>query len=162
MCDGISEGLAVAGLAAAVVGAGASAYGAYQQTQSSNKAAAYNSQVANYQAAQALQLGKVEAAQHDAQVAQLRGRQTAAYGAAGVDPNTGSPLTLGTQTAGYGALDSLAIKQNAASQAWGYGNSANLDHMKEVNPYGTAGLSLLQSSSSVGSSLMTANRAGVF
>lgn len=160
MCDptGISE----AGVALAVVGAASSAYGAYNQQNSANKADAYNAQVAEYQQQQATQLGQVQAEQNDQQVNALRGRQVAAYAAAGVDPDSGSAVTVGSQTAGYGALDSLAIKQQAASQSWSYGNQANLQSLREVNPLGAGATSLLSSSSSVGSSVLNANRYGAF
>jgi hypothetical protein len=160
MCDPVS--IAAAGVGVAVLAAGASAYGQYQQVQSQDKANAYNQQVAQDQEQQAVQLGKVQAEQNNIQTDQLRGRQAAAYAGAGVDPNSGTPLQLNAQTAGYGALDSLAIKQQAASQAWGYGNEANLYGMKQVNAYGAAGTSLLNSSSQVGSSIGRAYNSGLF
>jgi hypothetical protein len=159
---GIAEGLAVAGVVASTAAAGASAYGQYQQVQAANNASAYNQQVALYQQQQAVQLGKVQQQQSAQQTSALEGRQAAAYAGAGIDPDSGTPATLESQTAGYGALDSLAIKQQAASQAWGYGNTANLAGMKAVNPYGAAGTSLLTSGSQVGSQLSRAYGSGLY
>ncbi len=90
------------------------------------------------------------------------GEQTAGYAGGGVEVNSGSALTQTTQTAGYGALDSLAIKQNRTNQAIALQNQEQLDQSKEVNPFGTASTSLLSSASSIGSSLSTAQRAGAF
>ena len=159
MCDPVSIGLA--GLGIATVAAGASAYSSYEQQSAANSANSYNAQVAKDQAAQATQLGTIQAQENDQQTAQLQGQQRAAYAAGGVDPNSGSALTVQTQTAGYGALDSLAIKQNDAEQAWGYTNEANLDSSKFVNPLATAGLSLLSSSSQVGNKVQGLYSTGV-
>ena len=159
---GIGEGIALAGLVTSAAAAGVSAYSSYQQQNAANAANAYNQQVAQDQASQATQLGVIQAEENDQQTQQLIGQQKAAYAAAGVDVNSGSPLTVTSQTAGFGALDSLAIKQNDAEQAWGYTNAANLDGMKFVNPLETAGLSLLSSSSQVGSKVGGLYQSGAF
>lgn len=166
MCDfGVGEtaaAIGIAGVAASVAGAGVAAYSAYSQTEAANNASKYNAEVAANEATQANQLGTVEAEQHDLQVKALIGEQTAGYAGGGVEVNSGSALTQTTQTAGYGALDSLAIKQNRTNQAIALQNQEQLDQSKEVNPFGTASTSLLSSASSIGSSLSTAQRAGAF
>ncbi len=148
---GIGEGLALGSLVMAAAGAGVSAYGSYQQQSAANAANQYNEQVAKDQQAQAQQLGTFAEEQQQQQTAQLEGRQKAAYAAAGVDVNSGTPEIVNSQTAGYGALDAMAAKQQEEEAAWGYGNSATLDASKISNPMGAATTSLLSSSSTIGS-----------
>ena len=51
----------------------------------------------------------------------------AASGAGGVDPSTGTPLTLGAQTMQFGELNNLRVINNAQNTAWGYNTQAALE-----------------------------------
>lgn len=62
----------------------------------------------------------------------------AAAGAGGVDPSTGTPLTLDSQTIQFGELSNLRIINNAQNTAWGYQAQAQLD-MNSADQTMTAG-----------------------
>lgn len=119
MCD---VTLAVAAASAVVTGAG-TLYSA-----SANAAASkYNAQISTMNATlsrrraqDALQRGAAEEQQKRAEVAQLRGKQMAAFAANGVDPGFGSPLDAMIDTAALGELDALTIRRNAARESYDY------------------------------------------
>lgn len=98
------SGFAIAGIAVAI---GTTAYGAIQQNKASKKAAAADTQTANYNAqvdtaqAQQIQLdteANIQTEQQDDAV--YLSRQAASYAASGVISNTGSPLHAQITTAG--------------------------------------------------------------
>ena len=89
--------------------------------------------------------------------AQLKAKRTAAAGVAaagagGIDPSTGTPLTLSSQTAEFGELDSLRIINNASRTAWGYQTQAGIDNLQgsqaETAGYLKGGSTLLGGTSS--------------
>lgn len=114
-------------LATTVAGGVFSAVGAYNQNEAASKAASYNAAVANNAATFARQQGEIKAQASDRQTAALLGRQKAAYAAGNLDVNSGSPLDIQADTARFGRLNSLTIRNNAAREAWGYQAGANLD-----------------------------------
>ncbi len=143
---------AAIGATAAVAGAGVATYSAYEQGQSAKSAADAN---ANAQRKTAISQENVGAQQ--AADAQLKAKRTAAAGVAaagagGIDPNTGTPLTLSGQTSEFGELDSLRIINNASRTAWGYQSQAGIDEFQgnQARPAGNtnAGATLLGGTSS--------------
>lgn len=103
------------------------AAGQIQQGQATAAANRYNAQVqemnatlSERRAKDALERGKVEEQRKRQQVASLRGQQTAAMGANGVDLSFGSPLDTLVDTATLGELDSLTIRTNFAREAYDY------------------------------------------
>ena len=138
---GISEGLAVAGIAASVVGAGVGAVGAISQANASSASASYNAEVAKNnqtaadQSAQAaLQEGAVAQQQKAYQEDVLVGQEKAGLAANGVDVGSGSAVDILSDTKAAGELDQLTILNNAArtsagfiNQGINYGNQANIN-----------------------------------
>ena len=104
--------------------------GAAGQIQQGNAAAAarrYNQQVAEMnakiadnQARDALERGKIEEQKKRREVAQISGRQQAAMAANGVDISFGSPLDVLADTAIQGELDALTIRSNTYREEYDY------------------------------------------
>lgn len=134
--------------------AGVGAYAAMQSAKAQNQSLEYNAKVKDYQVQQATALGDIEAKQKRLEVAKLQGSQKAGYAGAGVVVNTDTPLEVGGQTAGYGELDALALKQNRQMQAWGYTSSAAVDRASKINPVTAGATSMLSGVSGIGSSLL--------
>ncbi|MBA1159337.1 virion core protein, T7 gp14 family [Microvirga mediterraneensis] len=113
----------VSSLASAAVGA----VGAIQQGNAAAASAKYNAAVnennnvlAQRAAEDARKRGEQEAQEHNRRVSALRGKQTAAMAANGVDLTSGSPLNVTADTAQLGALDVLTIRNNTEREALGY------------------------------------------
>lgn len=154
--------------AAAVIGAGLTAYGASEQADAQKKASNYqaevaanNAKIAGYQRSAELQQGEDLAQQSMTQRAQMLSKQRAALAANGVDLSSGSAIDLMASTEFLGAQDVNQIQSNAARKAWGYdvdGSNykaqSNLDKWKadSTNPTAVgamAGTSSLLSSASM-------------
>lgn len=120
------------------------AAGQIQQGQAAAAANRYNAQIAEMNATlaerrarDAVDRGAVEEQRKRQQVAQIRGQQTAAMAANGVDLTFGSPLDTIVDTAVLGELDALTIRSNAYREAYDYRvdavnkrAGAQLDRMK--------------------------------
>jgi peptidyl-tRNA hydrolase len=119
--------LAAAALVVAAVGTAVSTYGAVQQGQNAKAAAKANADYQKKAAVSAENVGAQQAADKTLETRRVMGSQIASAGAGGIDPNTGSPLAIGTQTAQMGELDSLRIINNAQRTAWGYQTQAGID-----------------------------------
>lgn len=147
-----------------VVGAGASAYSAFKQTQAANEAAEYNAlmmeenaKIADQEAADALERGERDVRQHRKNVRGLKGSQRAALAASGVtvDQDTAADLVFDTHM--QGEDDALTLYENADREARGYENqSSNYRQqakgyrMSKRNPWENMGFSLLTSGSQFG------------
>jgi hypothetical protein len=177
--------LAAASLATSVIGTGMGIIG---QSQAAQAQAAQAAGMAQYQASvarmnQALmeqnaqraeQQGEADAERQDLKTAQLMGSQRAALAAQGGDVNAGSDLDILGDTARAGKLDELAIRSNAARQAYGFrvqgaglGSQAGLYSAQAGNAYSplstlpfSIGSSLLGSASSLGDKWLTYSRKG--
>lgn len=163
MCDPVTIGVT-----AAVLGAGASAYGAYSSSQAAKSQAEYQSEVAKanatmagYQADDALRRGGEEANLAARQAERMRGTQVARLAGNGLDISSGSSLSILEDTAFFGAQDVQTIRNNAAREAWGYKvqqNNSSADSQmyssaaKAQKPGLSAGLSLLSSAGQFASS----------
>lgn len=131
----------------ALVGAGLSAYSAVAQGDATKKAADQNADLQRKTAISTENAAAGVAADRIQKARLLAGSQVASAGAGGVDPVTGTPLTLEAQTMQKGELDSLRIISNAQRTAWGYEAQGNIDEMQGDNAqtagYMNAGSSLL-------------------
>jgi len=116
-------------IAAAVVSAAGSVMGGIQAKQQGNyeaKVAESNARMANEQARDAIDRGKIQQQQHDREVADTRGAQTAALAAGGVDTSFGSARSLAEDTSMIGAEDTAAISRNTYNEVRGFDiNAAN-------------------------------------
>lgn len=119
MCDPVT-GLIVASTLMTATGQiqqgnAAAAAGKYNQ-----QIAEMNAKIADKQARDALERGKIEEQNKRKQVAQISGAQTAAMAANGVDIAFGSPLDTLVDTAIQGELDALTIRSNAYREEYDF------------------------------------------
>ena len=161
----MAEALPFISMASTVAGGVMSAIGSQQSAQAQANAANYNAAVANNAALFAKQQGDVQAQANDRKTGAMIGRQRAVYAAGGLDVNTGSPLDIQADTAQFGRLNSLTIRNNAARQAYGYEASANLDTAEAQNDIQAGNVaaigSLIGAGSSVGSKWSSYSQAGI-
>lgn len=92
------------------------------------KAAARQRRLANQLANDVLARGEFEAEVAGAQLGQLRGRQTAAAAAQGLALGEGTVATIAQQTQQMGERDIEQIRLNAAREAWGIRQQANVNY----------------------------------
>lgn len=125
------------------------AAGQIQQGQATAAANRYNAQImemnatlAERKAKDALERGAIEEQRKRQEVARIRGQQTAAFAANGVDLQFGSPLDTIVDTAVMGELDALTIRTNAHRESYDY-------RMDAVNKRSGAALSRSQADSAV-------------
>jgi hypothetical protein len=119
--------MAYVAVAAMVVAAAVTAYSTVQQGNAAKASEDYNAAVARNNALQAQQAAAGNEATAARRSQLILGTERAAAGAAGVDPNSGSPLNLMTDTAQQTTLDALKIRYGGATQSGAYLNSGTLD-----------------------------------
>jgi hypothetical protein len=107
------------------VGAGVGVYGQIQAGKDANRIERQNAKNLELSAMDAQRRGDLEEQEHRNQVRAMLGSQRAAFGASNVDSNTGSPLGLLVDTARFGEIDALTIRNNAAREAWGFRTGAH-------------------------------------
>ena len=125
--------LTLAGTAiSSVVTSGVSLFGALQSADAQSASAAYQAQVARnnqiiaeQNAQSAEDVGLVREQDQRQKTASLIGTQRATLAAAGLDPNSGSPLDLQSDSASLGELDAQTIRHNAGLEAYGYQSQAS-------------------------------------
>lgn len=103
-----------------------SATASVEQGQSAKAAANANANSERQTAISTENAGAQAAADQKTKARQIAAQGAAAAGAGGVDPTTGTPLTIEGQTAQFGELDSLRIINNASRTAWGYQAQAGI------------------------------------
>lgn len=79
-----------------------------------------NATLADRNAADALDRGRLAENRQRGDVRGVLGAQRAAYAGSGVDLSSGSVADVQSDTARMGELDALTIRNNAAREAWGY------------------------------------------
>jgi hypothetical protein len=122
-----------AGLAAAVAGAAASGYGAYQTGQNQKKEAEYNQDVAESEALASKQKAEFDMETSQKRFKALMGHQIASYSKAGVDITSGSPLLLLAAQAEEGERERQAIKYGGDVGASRMYNQGNIFSMQGKN-----------------------------
>lgn len=118
------EGVAV--LALSAIATGISAYSSVAAGENAKETADYNAEMQRRSALDAEQRGAIDASDKRQEARRLIARQHAIMGAGGFDPNSGTNLSIMTETAGQGELDALKIRNNAARQAAGLNAQADL------------------------------------
>jgi hypothetical protein len=111
---------------ASIAGAGVAAAGAIQQGDTASKASKANAAAQQATATSEENVGAQKAADQEMKAKKMIASQRAGAGAGGVDPSTGTPLTMESQTAEFGELDKLRIINNASRQAWGLQTQADI------------------------------------
>lgn len=79
-----------------------------------------NAILADMQAEQARNIGTIDEERQMAVTRQLLGRQRATFAANNIDASSGSALDTIGQTAQFGAMDAMTVRNNALRQAWGF------------------------------------------
>jgi hypothetical protein len=148
---------AIAGLVITAVGTAATVYSQYEQQKSQNAANDFNSQMLQrgaqakeIQAQTALEQGKVAEDAQRKKVQSVIGSQRAQAAASGLLVDSGTTQQVTEDTAGFGELDALAIRNNAQREAWGIRNESqdlmlqsSLVQSKNASPFMAAMPSLL-------------------
>lgn len=136
-----------------LIGAGA----AYDQASAQREASEYqaaverrNAELAETQAKDAVERGKLAASNLQRQLAQARSAQRVQLAATGVDIGSGSALDLQGDMWALGDLDLLAVRQNAEREAYGYrigaaGNMAQSEMAKAAARQASPSLSAFNS-----------------
>ena len=150
MCEPVSITLAVVAAASAAF----QGYSAMQAAKQQKKTAQNNAKIADMQAQDALERGRVEELRYRGQVEAHRAKQLNAFAKSGVTLDSGSVIDTLGDTAALGERDALAIRDNAAREAFGYeaqGYNFRMDAKaadmtaKANNPWVAAGSSLISS-----------------
>lgn len=151
----------IAGVIGAVASAGASVIGGIAAGNAQKQAADYNAQVqqnnaitAQRNATIASEMGEQQAQQRGMQTAQNVGKAKAVFGAAGIDPLTGSASDTESGIESAGLTDVQTIQSNAARQAWGYQTQAS-------NFQAQAGLDIMQGQNEQESSFLSGGSSGL-
>jgi len=124
------------------------AQAAHNQVVAQNRALEYNalqqernSEIAQIEAQDAIRRGEDEENRIRRQVSRTQGQQRAAFAAAGVVVDEGTPLDVLQETAAEGEQDALTVRHNAAMEAWGhdvtaqnYRNDATLTRFQKTDP----------------------------
>lgn len=113
-----------------IAGAGMSAYGQYKAGKHNQALMNFNAKIGEMRADDAIERGKSSESRHRVDVRQFIGQQRAAMGAEGVELDDGSALQVQQDSAYFGELDALTIRNNAALEAWGYKVGATNDRMQ--------------------------------
>lgn len=117
---GVGEVIAIVGLAATAT---TTAYSAAAQKQQAGYQVAVeneNRKTGLLAAADAVHRGDIAEQNARTRTRLLIAQQRAGYAASGVEVGSGSPLATTADTAMFGELDALTIKNNAQQEAWGY------------------------------------------
>lgn len=107
----------------------------------------------NQQAESVIEAGKVEEGRSRIQTADIKGKQKTGFAASGVDVGSGSPVDILSDTAAFGELDALTIRQGAEADAESLrsrGVSERLQgKLAKRQGYGNAAGTLLTTGSSI-------------
>jgi len=139
--------LTYASMAAALAGAGVSAYSSIQQGKSAQAQAEYNAKQAEIQAEDAQLRGGIEANRKRQEVRRVLAAQQTKLAANGVETSSGSALNLFGDTSREGELDAQTAYANAMREAYGCQSQATSYRFSGKtamsNAYGQAAGSLL-------------------
>lgn len=102
-----------------IIGTTVLAGGQIAQGQAARKAGDANARIQTIMAEDALERGRAREASKRRETAARKGRQAAVFGASGAEINTGSSLEILADTAQFGELDALRIRNNAEKEAFG-------------------------------------------
>jgi len=125
--------MAYAAAAAAIIGAGISAYGMYQTGQNQKREAEYNEDIAENEALASKQKAEFDMETSQKRFKALMGQQVANYSKAGVDITSGSPLLLLATQAEEAERERQAIKYTGDVGASRMFNQGNLYGMQGRN-----------------------------
>lgn len=152
-------------IGASIAGTLVSSYGAYQQSRAAKQSASYNrtvaennAKVAEWQAEDAIDRGRIREQEQRRKVTQLKGQQRAQLAATGFDVGEADALDILSDTAEFGELDALTVRSNAEREAYearvrGINQTAQADLFQaqadNQNPALAAGTTLFAGAGSV-------------
>jgi len=116
-----------------LAGTGLSVAGTIMQGRAQNKAYQRQADIAEQQAAQAQERGKVEQMQHAMRANAEKGQQVSALSGSGVSMGSGSALQILEDTAQAASFDSQMIRYNSDLESWGHRGQAALDRAAGKN-----------------------------
>lgn len=162
--DASAGGLATRSLQAGTLATGLNITGDLLEGIGGYQQAHYAASVARQNADAALQAGQYEESASKMRYGALEARQLAGQAASGVQVNSGSSVAVRHSTEEVGALDALAIRFNAARQAYAERTQAGLDEMAGRGALGAgllkAGTSFLSGATSLGDKWLAFRRTG--
>lgn len=156
----MSNAIGGAGIGMQIGGAIGGAYAAYQAGKTNQKIFAFNQRVAEDQYKQAMERGSELEYRHRLKVSSLVGTQRAGFAGQNISLDDGTALEVQRDTAKWGELDALTIRNNAALEAWGYKmNAINASFQGALqNPVGAATGTLLTGLGNAAGSYYNMNR----
>ena len=127
----------------AIIALAASAASQIAGAVSNVNAARRNQRMANRVARDVLERAEFDVNRYRLQEAQVIGAQRAAFGAAGVDINVGTPADIQAETRDIAAQDIAQIRLNAEREAWGIRAQARNQTRAAVNAAWATGLGVI-------------------
>lgn len=109
------------------------AYSQYEQGQAAEATAKYNARLQDNDAERMRNKSVEEENAHRMRVATMMGKQRAAFGASGVDVNSGSAFQIQNDTQTLGDADALRIRSNYEDQASHMNRQADLTRIEGKN-----------------------------
>jgi len=132
-----------------------SAGASYSAAKSGQAMSEANAKLAEQQGLASLRKGQQESDRIDRQARRVQGAQRAAYGAAGVDPNSGTPLEMQADTLYQAEQDKSLVRYNAELQKWGFDVEA-ANYRAQADAYGNKATgAIIGGVLGAGSSLLT-------
>lgn len=126
----VATGATAIAATATVAGAGYAAYSTYQQGKASQALDNYNANLAAQNSATAGRDAAIEANQTRLQNQRVMAKQRAAFAASGVIGETGSPLMVQTEQAGYLEMGALETERQGNIRAAQLAQQGVLDRME--------------------------------
>ncbi len=162
--DATAGGLASRSLSAATLSTGLNITGDLLAGLGGFQQERFAAGMARQNATAALEAGQYEESASKMKYGALEGRQLAEQGASGLQVSGGSATAVRHSTEEIGGLDALAIRFNAARQAYAENAQAALDEKAAVGALGkgalSAGASFLSGASSIGDKYLGFRRTG--
>lgn len=103
---------------AAIVAALLTAAGQYKQGRDAKAVYEYNAAVASQESEYQKKKTDYELSRHDEDLRRLIGRQRTVFGASGIDPSTGTPLSILADTTTQAAIDREVLRSTGSINAW--------------------------------------------
>ena len=151
---------ASAAVGATVLGSGLSAYSKIRAGSEQQKMFERNAQFADWQAADAVERGRINEKRTRQNTEQVIGAQRTSLASQNVDVNKGSSLDVQGDAAYLGELDALTVRNNAAKEAYGF--SVEASDLRQRGKYAkqTSQMEAINTILGGGSSLLLAKYGG--
>ncbi len=152
---GIGAWLAIAGIAASLIGAGVSAYASSEQAATQKKAAEADASLKQQEAESMRQSAEYEERQYRRRITLLLGKESAITSASGFDPTSGSPLLMELDNVRQGEMEALNIRRTGQVNASARSFEGRLAAMKAGYYSMQGGFGVASSITGAGSSILS-------